>query len=303
MKKRNYHLMLQLFNEGFAGAGEGGDGSADGLANHETEEKEVVYGIQDDEPVQTETEEPAADPQTTTTEGTEETYETFRNKYKAEIGKEIQDAISRRFKNSKDVEGQLTQLTDLIAPFYAKYGVKEGDVQALSDAIARDTALFEDVAEQNGMTNEAWHKMQRMERENQRLNAQRQQAEIAEKARKDYEGWVNQSNELKELYPNFDLAKECENPDFVADIKAGKSVKKAYESAHLDEILAGAIQHTADNVRKNVTDTIKARGMRPAENGSTARAGVVVKDDVNSLTDKDIDAILRQVKAGKKIKF
>lgn len=303
MKKRNYHLMLQLFNEGFAGAGEGGDGSTDGLANHETEEKEVVYGIQDEEPVQTDTEEQAAQPQTETSEGTDDSYESFRAKYKNEIGKEIQDAISRRFKNSKDIESQLMQLTDLIAPFYQKYGIKDGDVQALTDAMNKDTSLFEEVAEQNGMTHEAWQRMQRMERENQRLNAQKQQAEIAEKARKDYEGWVTQSEELRELYPNFDLAKECENPDFVADLKAGKSVKKAYEAAHLDEILAGAIQHTAENVRKNVTDTIKARGMRPAENGSTTRAGVVVKDDVNSLTDKDIDAILRQVKAGKTIKF
>ena len=301
MKKRNYHLMLQLFNEGFAG-GEGGEGSTDGLANQEAEE-EVVYGIQDEEPVDSEPQVETEAQQTAEDNTDNDTYETFRNKYKNEIGKEIQDAMSRRFKNSRDVEAQLTQLTDLVAPFFAKYGVEEGNIQALSDAISNDTTLFEDVAEQNGMTQEAWHKLQRMERENQRLNAQRQQAEIAEKARKDYEGWMNQATELKELYPNFDLAKECENPDFVADLKAGKTVRKAYESAHLDEILAGAIQHTADNVRKSVTDTIKARGMRPAENGSTARAGVVVKDDVNSLTDKDIDAILRQVKAGKQIKF
>jgi hypothetical protein len=303
MKEKKLALTLQLFNEGFAGGGESGDGSTDGLANHETEEKEVVYGIQDDEPVQTEPEVETDNPQTEGSEGSDDNYESFRAKYKNEIGKEIQDAISRRFKNSKDVESQLTQLTDLIAPFYQKYGIKDGDVQALTDAMNKDTTLFEDVAEQNGMTHEAWQRMQRMERENQRLNAQKQQAEIAEKARKDYEGWVSQAEDLRALYPNFDLAKECENQDFVNDLKAGKSVRKAYEAAHLDEILAGAIQHTADNVRKNVTDTIKARGMRPAENGSTARAGVVVKDDVNSLTDKDIDAILRQVKAGKKIKF
>lgn len=299
MKK--FKLNLQLFNEGF-GDGAGAGGSDNGLANQNNEpEPKVLYGKQTGEP------ETGAD-DGTSVQGMagardEDTYEAFKAKYHDEIGKDIQDAIARRFKNSKTFEEDYNKLSDIMAPFYQKYGVNVGDLDSLANAINSDDTLFDDVAERNGMTPEAWQRFQRMEAENRRLAAQTQQAQVAEKARRDFDGWVAQAEELRQLYPGFDLAKECENSDFMADLKAGKSVRKAYEAAHLEEILAGAIQHTADSVKKTVTDGIRARGMRPAENGTSARSGVVVKDDVNSLTDEDIDRVLKLVKRGANISF
>ena len=299
MKK--FKLNLQLFNEGF-GDGAGAGGSDNGLANQNNEpEPKVLYGKQTGEP------ETGADDGTSVQgmagAGDEDTYETFKAKYHDEIGKDIQDAIARRFRNSKSFEEDYNKLSDIMAPFYQKYGVNVGDLESLANAINSDDALFDDVAERNGMTPEAWQRFQRMEAENRRLAAQTQQAQVAEKARRDFDGWVAQAEELRQLYPGFDLAKECENADFMADLKAGKSVRKAYEAAHLEEILAGAIQHTADSVKKTVTDGIRARGMRPAENGTSARAGVVVKDDVNSLTDEDLDRVIKLVKRGANISF
>lgn len=303
MRKRRFELCLQLFNEGFASGGDGGAEGSNGPANLESqqEEPEIVYGIQDDD---------SDDPEDGTEGETEQIaddgaddYNSFRQKYKAEIGKEIQDAVSKRFKNQEDFSGKYNALNDALGPLYDKYGLTFGDSDALIKAINDDSTLYDEIAEARGLSPEAMSYQAKLERENNRLKAADMRNRAAEKARADYESWVSQAEELKEIYPGFDLAKEVENQDFIADLKAGKTVRKAYEAAHLDEILSGAVQATASNVRKSVVNSIAARGMRPSENGTKSRPGVVVKDDVNSLTDKDIDQILRQVKSGKKISF
>ncbi len=303
MKERRFKLCLQLFDEGFAGGDAGGaEGSLDGPASHESlEEPEVVYGIQQDDDSEVPVDVTEGDSAGVADDAGD--YNNFRTKYKAEIGKEIQDAVSKRFKNQADANAQLQSLNDGLAPLYAKYGLNAGDSEALIKAIAEDNALIDDLAEQNGMTNEAYRRFAQSERENARFKEQQSRAEVAAKAKADYDNWIAQGEELKAIYPNFDLRAEMSNPDFIADIRAGKSVRKAFEAAHLDEILSGAVQATAANVRKAVTDSIAARGMRPAENGTKARPGVVVKDDVNKLTDQDIDQIIRRVNRGEKIRF
>lgn len=306
MKKRRFKLCLQFFNEGFAAGGDAGaEGSSTGFADLELQdEPEVVYGIQQDDDSDMDTGMETTEGQSTTqAEDSISDYNSFKAKYKAEIGREIQEAVSRRFKNQDDISGKLQTLNDALAPVYAKYGLNNGDVAELAKALSEDDSLYDEIAEQHGMTSEAYRMHEQMSRENERLRENERRAQASAKAKADYDGWVAQAEELKGIYPNFDLATEVQNADFIADLRAGKSVRKAYEAAHLDEILSGAVQATAANVRKAVTDSIAARGMRPAENGTKSRPGVVVKDDVHSLTDKDIDQILRQVKAGKKITF
>lgn len=306
MKKRRFKLCLQFFNEGFADGGDAGaEGSSTGFADLESQdEPEVVYGIQQNDDSDMGEGIVTTEGQSNTEADTSiEDYNAFKAKFKAEIGRDIQEAVSRRFKNQDDVSGQLRTLNDALGPLYSKYGLDFGNTADLAKALSEDNSLIEELAEQRGMTTDAYRQFEQMSRETERLRENERRAQASAKAKADYDGWVAQAEELKALYPNFDLVTEVQNPDFVADLKAGKSVRKAYEAAHLDEILSGAVQATAANVSKAVTDRIAARGMRPAENGTKSRPGVVVKDDVNSLTDKDIDQILRQVKAGKKISF
>jgi hypothetical protein len=86
-------------------------------------------------------------------------------------------------------------------------------------------------------------------------------------------------------------------------LQNGIDVKTAFETIHHDEILSGAMMQTAEAVRKNVTDSIKARGLRPSENGINAQAGVIVKNDVSKLTPQDRAEIARRARMGETIKF
>jgi hypothetical protein len=304
MLKLKHRFYLQAFAEGFDGAEGASDteGSTDsGLANQSGEDSDLFsYGGD---------ESPTVSPNESGTETVDE-WSSIREKYKDRIGEEIQGAIQKRFKNQQSFEDNYNDLLDGLAPLFLKYKLDISDVEGLKNALATDDTLLEDTAFDEGLTPEAVRERLMQQRENarlqkelERLKEEQMEAQASKEAYDQYNSWVREAEELKQLYPNFDLATELENEEFRDDlINSGKPLRKAYESAHLDEIIQGAIQTTASKVRESVTNNIKARGMRPSENG-TRGGSVSVKKNVNELTDKDIDRIYKRVKMGDTISF
>ena len=80
---------------------------------------------------------------------------------------------------------------------------------------------------------------------------------------------------------------------FVSLLKAGVSVRLAFEAANLEKIIGAAMRYAAGN----------AGGGRVRENPVLDRAASVRKKDVGSLTDREIMKILKQVSNGEKITF
>ena len=241
-------------------------------------------------------------------------YQVFREKYKDRIeeeqGQRIQEAIQRRFKNQQSYEDSYNSLIDGLAPLFLKYGLDGSDIDGLTKALAEDDSLLEDTAFNEGLTPEAVRERLKVNQENARLQKeldrirqQQQEEQASRDAYRQFNEWQKEAEELKEIYPNFDLNAELENEEFRDDlVNSGKSLRKVYEAAHLEEIIAGAIQTAANRTRESVINNVKARGMRPAENG-TRSGSVSVKKNVNELTDKDIDKIIRRVQAGETISF
>ena len=299
-----HRLDLQAFaEEAMSAGGTGGtDGSTDtGFADQSDDSG--LFSYESDEPQQS-----ASPDESGGHDGDD--YQAFREKYKDRIGEEIQGAIQKRFKNQQSYEDSYNSLVDGLAPLFLKYGLDGTDIDGLKNALSNDDSLYEDLAYDEGLTPEAMRDKIATRQENARLQKEldkMREEEINRQASRDalnqYNDWLRQADEMSKIYPNFDLAKELENEDFRNDlINSGKSLQKVYESAHLEEILAGAIQTTANKTREATINNIRARGMRPPENG-TRRGSVKVKKDVNELTDKDIDDIMRRVKKGEKVTF
>lgn len=308
MLKLKHRLNLQAFAEGLDSAGDmgGTDGSTDtGLAN-QTDDDSDLFAYEDEEETQT------ASSVSSETDGQNDgdDYQKFREKYKDRIGQDIQDAIQKRFKNQQSWEDQYNHLADGLAPLYLKYGLDGSNVDELLNALAKDDSLLEDVAYDKGMSTEAVRETLRDRQEKIRLQKELdkyRQEQIEAQASRDaynqYNKWMHEAEELKQLYPNFDLEKELDNEEFRNDlVNSGKSLRKVYESAHLQEIIEGAIQTTAMKAREAVTNNIRSRGMRPTENGQRT-GSVKVKKDVNDLTDKDIDRLIARARAGEKVSF
>lgn len=63
--------------------------------------------------------------------------------------------------------------------------------------------------------------------------AERQRRVVEEHQQRDtYENWVQQANELKATYPQFNFSSELSNTEFKNLLKQGFSVRDAYESIH-----------------------------------------------------------------------
>jgi hypothetical protein len=63
------------------------------------------------------------------------------------------------------------------------------------------------------------------------------------------------------------------------------------------------MQHVAQTVEQKLAGKIAANGTRPVENGAKSQNGVVVKNDVSTMTKLDRAEINRRVARGEKISF
>ena len=71
----------------------------------------------------------------------------------------------------------------------------------------------------------------------------------------------------------------------------------------MDEIKAGVAQNTARKTEKQVVDGIRAKGSRPAENGTSSQSAFTVKDDPHKWTKQDRAEVARRVARGETIKL
>ena len=304
-------LDLRLFD-----GGEGGDGAAAGEAQDSHSAAgdgkranplaDVVYGKQPvsevPEDAQAAAEQGASD--NTEVKDKNAAFEKLiRDEYKEQFAARTQAIIDKRFKESKALEAQINESKPILDMLAQKYGVSDGDLKKLAEAIEEDDSYYADEAAQRGMTVEQLKQMKKMERENAELKRSVLETQRREEAEKVYGEWLQQAESMKEIYPSFDLGTECQDSRFVDLLKNNIDMRTAYEVLHRDEILSGAMQYTAQKVSQQLVNGIKAKGNRPTENGISTQSAAVVKSDVNALTRKDRDEIERRVMRGERISF
>lgn len=307
-----FRMNLRLFDGGAAaGASAGGEGGASatgsnaGLADQKAQPEKVVYGIQDNDPAVSQAEGNATKDDAQIKSEPVDKGKTFedmiKGEYKEQFDARVKQILDRRFKGQDELEKFKADSQEVLDLMYAKYGVK--DLKSLQKAVQEDDSYFEEAAEAENLTVEQYKYKLKLEKENAAFKQAEQEAERIRQANNMYAEWQKQSDMLKTRYPNFSLEAEAANPTFVKLLQSGVDVKTAFETVHHDEILSGAMMQTAQAVRKNVTDSIKARGLRPSENGINAQAGVIVKNDVGKLTPQDRAEIARRARMGETIKF
>ena len=195
-----------------------------------------------------------------------------------------------------------------------KYGTDPDDVDGIMEALkgpVKDDAYYNALAMQMGTSVENAKKMDELQTQNQRLQrAQQRSAQLAqqqrqaEQVRQIQANWARQAESLKAKYPDFDFARERQNPDFAAILRAGGSMESAYQATHFQQ-LAGQIQaNTAQQVEQGVLNRVEQRAARPAENGiSPAHAGSALKMDPRTLTKAQCEELERRAARGDKITF
>ena len=316
---------LHLFDGGAAGAGgaAAGDGAGDGSAQGGTTAAvpgntrrgktgdTVLYGKQpNSNPAEAAEDAGSVAGSASKDESTtSNTLEAKRREYQRLINSEYKDfytqdtqrLIDRRFKEAKQTEAQLKAAQPILDTLAARYNITDGDMAKLAHAIDEDSSYWQDAADEAGMTVDQYKRFREMERQNSELLRREQERIGQEKSREQFDKWLADAEALKAVYPDFDIRVEAGNQDFIELLEKGVPVEAAYKVIHMDDLINNAAKSAAAATEQKVVNNVRARGMRPAENGASSQSPFTVKDDPSKWTKKDRAAVADKVRRGESI--
>ena len=235
----------------------------------------------------------------------------INGKYKEQYGNAVKEAVAKRFKNQKDLQGQIDAIDPVIRAVAQRYEVQADangriPIDVLSEKVLNDNAYYEKEAFERGMSVEDLKQIKSLERENEMLRRQTMQTEQD----REWNELVEQGNALKDLYPSFDIDTEMENPYFgrlLATMKksgVANPVQIAYETVHRDEIMGGAMQYAVQQTKQKISNSIQSGMARPQENGTANQAaGAPTSLDPSKLSKDQIEDIKRRAARGERITF
>ena len=326
--KENFKLNLQLF----AGEGTGGEGGGEGATSGDNataaaEQRLRELGVPEAkirksaskvaskmpapvaetkvaEPKEETNVESAATQEKPTTEDTKDTATTRMSwdeiMKDPEYNKEMQAVVRSRLKSEKSAEEALGKMAPAIEVMARKYGLDPSnmDYDALAKAINDDDAYYEDKALEMGVSVETAKKVDQMERDNERQKAMEQRTLQEQKIQQHFIKLERQGEEMKKVFPNFDLRKELQNPAFarMTSPNVGISVEDAYYAIHRNEIQTAAMQVTAQKTAEKISNAIASGSRRPDESGAGGQAPSVSTFDYAKASRDQREAFKRDLR-------
>lgn len=244
----------------------------------------------------------------TTSDTLEERRQRYRDtvnseEFKALYDEDMQRIVRRKDAKLKDALAERDAMAPVIDMLRQRYGVKDGDMDALMAAMDSDTGYWEQAADEAGMTVEQYKEYSRMERELSAAKEQLARQRGEEQADRQLQQWYMEAEALKQLYPHFDLQTESQNGQFLSLLRSGVPVQTAFEVIHMDEIKAGLAQTTAKAAERQITNNIRARGQRPQEAGMGGQAAFTTKTDVSKMSKAEMQDIMNRALRGEHVKL
>ena len=234
----------------------------------------------------------------------EEFDELIHGKYSQQYQQRFQNAISERFKNQADLQGQLNGLKPMLDALAKQHGIEAGDYQALSNAILDDDSLYEDEAEAAGMTVEAYKSYKKLKAHADEMDQRAEQSRQESEIRQHLQGLARAGEQLKQKFPDFDLMKELQNPAFrrMTAPNSGLTVEQAYYAVHYNElapqIMAAGVRTAQQRIAQSM-QTNSARPMEGAMQGNNTAADIHI--DPRTMTREQREAIKARVRRGETV--
>ncbi len=276
--------MKYLFNirafdgEGGAAAATSASGEASGVAAPNTEAENV-----------------SSNEEVNATPVTEKTFDDYIKEHKDEANEWFQKQFNRRHKDYKQLQERSKNTDTILDMLATKYGLEDiSDINAISEALQRDDFLYAQRAEENGRTIDEQREWDRMDRENRELRAERARQEQQVNMQRQVEKWDEEANNLKQIFPSFDIETELNNPEFANHLRNGMTVQSAFYAVHGEEIAAGAMEYTARNVRQAAAQDFASRNNRPLEASIAGQAAAkTVGKDFSKMSLSELRAYSR----------
>ena len=253
----------------------------------------------------------AAAPETTEGQKAEQTPEEREKAFNDMINGDFRDlfdarmqkAIKERVGEVKQLQRQLQQQNDVIGLVAKKYGISTDKMGDIREALESDDVFWEEAAADQGMTVDSYKKMVKLEAENEALHKAREEAERKNQKDAVFQKWDREAEELKRMYPQFDLQSEIQDKRFLDLMGAGIDMRTIYETLHHDEILPALMQQTAKAATKQQAAAARSGQMRPAENGMSSRPAAQTVKDPAKMTKEERQEYARRAARGEIITF
>ena len=336
MQKKEYiRIILNLFDgSGASAAADGAEGGGDG-ENHSSVDPAVLrrgkeLNLSDDlmedyakaygrKGAEEENKEDNSEEQGQENEGEDldaEFDELINGKYKdafhKRVGKDVKDRVDRANRDKAELETKVSKLSRISELLTSKYGTDDPD--AIYEAVKGDDDFWRQVALNSGKSVE--NIISDIDTEHAK---QAQQAELENLRRYKETNELNMrlqslAQQTKEVYPDFDLVSEFENPrfrqalDFIAaqndrqNKENGTSkeifdVTYAYELAHADELRENTIRRAAKAAAGATMHNIQANRNRAVEN-ATKRTAPQQQKSYDDMSDEEFAKELERVRRG-----
>lgn len=224
---------------------------------------------------------------------------------------ELQNIIKQRVKqkddelrNAQETVDKYNKAAPLFEALATRYGSGDpADIDSITKAVEEDNSFYEDEALEMGVSVEHLREFKRTQRQNKALQDQVDAFVRKQEADKQMDTWMKEAESTKKLYPDFDFSAELTNPAFKEKLKKGDSVIEAFRAVHFDDLMAKAMKYSADTTKADVAADIRARGVRPSENGLSSQGSASVKTEINNLSREGVLDIFRRADRGERIKF
>lgn len=227
----------------------------------------------------------------------------IKGEFKEQFDKRIKENLRRRFKESSSLKAKASQSDEIINLLSAKYGISNQNLSQIAEAIKNDDSFLRSEAEKQGIEPDTLKKIKELEFENENMKRQIERGLMERKLNSTVNSWIKDSKELTKTYPDFDLSKEAENKGFLNLLRSGVDLKTAYYATHHEDIVKSMVKKASEEASVKITDSIRARGTRPNENGISNKSTAILKTDVSRLTPKERAEIAKRVMQGEEISF
>lgn len=218
-----------------------------------------------------------------------------------EYNKQMQATVQQRLRGAKSAEENLGKLAPAIELLAKKYGMDMNnmDYDALAKAIGDDDSYYEDEALRRGKTIE----QTKQDVQKEQADAREQRTLEQKRIHDHIESLERQSEQMKKVFPNFDLRKELQDPRFarMTSPSGGLSVEDAYYAIHRKEIQAAGMQVTAQMTAQKMSNAIQSGQRRPVENGTSGKAASTTSFDYRSANKEQREAFKKRIYSGEKI--
>ena len=218
-----------------------------------------------------------------------------------EYNKQMQAVVQSRLRSAKGAEEALQKMASAHEVLARKYGLDPNniDYEALAKKVDDDEQHYEDKALEMGVSIDEARKLDQKQRSE--IRQQRQEAMTLEqkKIQDHIMGLERQAEEMKKVFPKFDLRTELKNPVFarMTAPNSGLSLEDAYYAVHRKELQTAAMHATAQATRQQISNAIQANGRRPQENGTSGQAPSVTHFDYSKASKEQREALKAHIRA------